>query len=219
MCFITILYTVQPLSSPVLLATDILAMGSAMIPYWIIIFLRLALRQLRDHVQHPLPPSLPASLPPYTKSSVRSAPQNASVGECRDCGEELECKYTVNSSVVASVYVRQYRKLCTYLTRVSGSVRPTREANRGTPLPVSSVHSLSPNLPVWPLTPSQRGSHKPSPSLTSPSTFGCGSSSISLVTVYYFPRWDSLRLHRELVYPLLTILPAPLNVSRNTHRT
>lgn len=167
----------------------------------------------------------PPSLPPCQHHSPRTrSPQFAQRHRTRrsanaDCGEELECKYTVNGSVVASVYVRQYRKLCTYLTRVSGSVRPTREANRGTPLPVSSVHSLSPNLPVWPLTPSQRGSHKPSPSLTSPSTFGCGSSSISLVTVYYFPRWDSLRLHRELVYPLLTILPAPLNVSRNTHRT
>lgn len=45
---------------------------------------------------------------------------------------------------------------------------------------------------------SQQGFHKPSPSLASPTTLGCGSSS-SLVTVSYFPRWDSLRFHREVV--------------------
>lgn len=146
-------FTVQHFSSPVLWAIVIVARGSAMVPYCTIIFLRLALRQLRDHVQHPLP--LRQHHSPRTRSPQFAQRHCTRRSTYTDCREVLECRYSVNGSVIASVYVRQYRKL----TRVSGSVSPTREAHRGTPLPVSSVHSLSPNLPVWPLTPSQRGSH------------------------------------------------------------
>lgn len=74
MCFIIL----NILHCPVLLATVIVAMGSAMVPYWTIIFLRLALHQLRDHVQHPLP--LPQHHSPHVHEVLSSLSATERVG-------------------------------------------------------------------------------------------------------------------------------------------
>lgn len=101
-------------------------------------FPRLPLRRLRDHVQHPLPSS---SITPLLQFP-RSLSATERVGRC-----DPEAAVTW-SARIPSMSVRQ--PPFTRDIAESGApcwrafLGPTREAHRGTPLPVISVHSQPP---------------------------------------------------------------------------